>query len=740
MRRRAIVIGALVLVVGVGAAAPRLRPWWRERALRSIPRPLSVLLVTLDTTRADRLGAYGHPAAATPRFDALAERGVLFRQAYAHVPLTCPSHASLLTGRLPPRHGVRDNGGFVLAADIPTLAERFADAGHRTAAFVSAFVLDRRFGLARGFGTYHDRVPAAAAEDHGDPSRRSVRAEETVGRALEWLRTDPARPFFLWVHLFDPHQPYEPPEPFASRFREDPYQGEIAYMDAQLGRLLEAEAARRALVAVVGDHGEGLGDHEEVTHSYFIYSNTQRVPLLLALPGHLPEGTTVEGIARGVDLAPTLLDLAGLPALPDADGVSLTPQITGARSGDVGPAYLESYHPRFWWGAQELLGLRSGRWLFIEAPRPELYDVAADPSEKTNLAAARPTELEALRNRLRGFNAGGAPPEGRSPMDAETERNLRALGYLGAGAAPPEGPLPDAKDNGPLLDLVTRGHGFASQGRPADALVAFQKALALNPRAASVRLRVADALLQLDRVEEAFQAYAEAARERPDDAPFLGMSRARARQGRRAEAVEIVRAGLKSFPASTMLNTQLGQLRLEQDDAREAERAFRAALAAAPFDEGARWGLAQAMAAQSRMDEAVPLWLALAEDTPDSPEARQAGTRLLAWADRALDQDRHEEAGRAYEAALKAGAVSEAVYLNLGLAQWKMGKREDAMAALARGLVRFPDSAELHYRTARLLEAAGRRAEAAAAYRRTLELAPGRADAVAGLKRLGAPG
>jgi arylsulfatase A-like enzyme/predicted Zn-dependent protease len=740
MRRRAIAIGALLLAAGAGAAAPWLRPWWRERALRRAPRPLSVLLVTLDTTRADRLGAYGHPGGATPHLDALARGGVLFRQAYAHVPLTCPSHASLLTGRLPPRHGVRDNGGFVLADGIPTVAERFREAGHRTAAFVSAFVLDRRFGLARGYGTYHDRVPAAAADDHGDPSRRSVRAEETVGRALEWLRAEPGRPFFLWVHLFDPHQPYEPPQPFAQRFREDPYQGEIAYMDAQLGRLLEAEVMRRALVAVVGDHGEGLGDHQEVTHSYFIYSNTQRVPLMLALPGHLPEGTTVQGIARGVDLAPTLLDLAGLPALPDADGRSLTPQITGATSGDAGPAYLESYHPRFWWGAQELLGLRSGPWLFIEAPRPELYDVATDPSEKTNLAATRPAELEALRRRLRGLNAGGAPPEGRAPMDAETERNLRALGYLGAGAPPPEGPLPDAKDNGPLLDLVTRGHGFASQGRPADALLAFREALALNPRSTSVRLRVADMLLQLDRLEEAFQAYAEAARERPGDAAFLGMSLARGRQGRRADAMELARAGLESFPASTTLNKQLGRLCLQQGDAKEAERAFRSALAVAPSDEAARWGLAQAVAAQSRVEEAVPLWLALAEEAPDSPEARQATPRLLGWADRALGQDRSAEARRAYEAALRAGAASEALYLNLGLALWKMGKREEAMAALERGRARFPDSAELHYRTARLLESAGRRAEAAAAYRRTLELAPGRADVVAGLKRLGSPG
>ncbi|HET9316578.1 MAG TPA: sulfatase, partial [Vicinamibacteria bacterium] len=389
--------GALVAAaVAVALLSPRLRPWLRERALARAPRPLSVVLLTLDTTRADRLGCYGHPGGASPNLDALARRGVLFRQAYAHVPLTCPSHASLLTGRLPTGHGVRDNGGYVLAPGLPTLAERFAAAGHRTGAFVSAFVLDRRFGLARGFATYHDAVPAGSAADQGDPSHRAVRAEETIDRALRWLEQDPGRPFFLWVHLFDPHHPYEAPEPYRSRFGADPYLGEIAYTDAQVGRLLEAAGRRRALVAVMGDHGEGLGDHEEITHGYFVYSNTQRVPLLLALPGVLPEGASVDGVVRGVDLAPTLLDLAGLPGLPEPDGVSLRAHVAGRRGDDAGPAYVESYHPRFWWGAQEVLGVRSGRWLFVEAPRPELYDVAADPAEKTNLAASHPAEMDAL--------------------------------------------------------------------------------------------------------------------------------------------------------------------------------------------------------------------------------------------------------------------------------------------------------------------------------------------------------
>lgn len=735
-RKASIPVAVLALLGALAAAWPLLRPFWRERALRGAPRPLSVLLVTLDTTRADRLGCYGRAGAATPNLDALAARGVLFRQAYAHVPLTCPSHASMLTGRLPTRHGVRDNGGYVLAPEIPTVAERFQAAGHRTGAFVSAFVLDRRFGLARGFGTYHDRVPPGRAADQGDPSHRSVRAEDTVGRAMQWLSAATAQPFFLWVHLFDPHHPYEPPEPFASRFRADPYDGELAYLDAQLGRLIEAAAARGALVAVMGDHGEGLGDHQEVTHSYFVYSNTQRVPFLLSLPGHLPAGTAVDGVVRGVDLAPTLLDLAGLPALPETDGSSLVPWLTGRRDGDAGPAYLESYHPRFWWGASELLGLRSGRWLFIEAPRPELYDVAADPAEKANLAASRPAELEALRARLRTFNAGGPPaPAGR--VDAETARNLRALGYLGAGAAPVTGRLPDAKDNGPVLEAVTRGHELLERGQPAAALAQFEQALAKNPRSASVRGRVAETLLRLGRYDDSFRVHSEAGDEQPTEEAFVGMAKARQGQKRIAEAIALARAGRAAFPASTSMAVLESQLLLGSGDAKGAEAAARAAVAIAAADEAARGALANALAAQKRAAEALEVRLALAEDSPSSSEARQGAAALAAWADEAMAASEFEAARRRYAAVLATGAGNEALFMNLALALFRANRKDDALATLERGRERFPESADLHYRAGRLLESAGRRTEAAAAYRRALQIAPGRADAAESLARVG---
>ena len=598
-------------------------------------------------------------------------------------------------------------------------------------------MLDRRFGLARGFATYHDRVPPGRAADQGDPSHRAVRAEETVGRAMEWLSAEPSRPFFLWVHLFDPHHPYEPPEPFASRFRENPYDGEIAYMDAQLGRLLDAAAARGALVAVMGDHGEGLGDHQEVTHSYFVYSNTQRVPFLLSLPGHVPAGAAVDGVVRGVDLAPTLLDLAGLPALPETDGTSLVPWLTGQRDGDAGPAYLESYHPRFWWGAQELLGLRSGRWLFIEAPRPELYDVAADPGEKTNLAASHPAELEALRGRLRAINAGG-PPKSAARVDAETAAQpagprirRRGTGARRGPAAGRQGQRPGAGSGHPRA----RAPGARPAGggaRPVRAGARAEPAVRLRARTGGGDAPATRAeRRRLPRLRGSGRGAADRGdvRRHGEGAPGPnGASTTRSRSSapdappsRRARRWPSWRASCCSAAA-----TRSG-----------AEAAARAAVAVASGDEAARGALADALVAQKRTAEALEVRLALAEDSPQSNEARQGAAALAVWADEALAASDFEAARRRYAAVVATGAVNEPLFLNLALALFRLDRKDDALATLERGRERFPESADLHYRAGRLLEGAGRRKEAAAAYRRALAIAPGRADASASLARVG---
>jgi arylsulfatase A-like enzyme len=337
MSRRALLLLTVVgLTVAALPAARAVRPWWRVRAIRSAPERPDVLLITMDTTRADKLGCYGGDPGVSPALDALARNGVLFRRAYSHVPVTLPSHSSILTGLSPARHGVHDNGTFVLDAAPPTLAEAFTKAGYRTAAFVSSVILDRKFGLARGFERYEDSLETDESED----ILVQVPAEVTVGRALAWVRETDPRPVFAWVHLYDPHTPYDPPELFAARFPGKPYDGEIAYMDSQIGALLAglAERKRPTLVAAIADHGESLGEHQEPTHAFFVYGATQHVPLIVSYPGVLAAGSEVAPLVRSVDLAPTLLEIAHLPVPEGLDGRSLVPLATGASDRETGPA------------------------------------------------------------------------------------------------------------------------------------------------------------------------------------------------------------------------------------------------------------------------------------------------------------------------------------------------------------------------------------------------------------------
>src|SRR5439155_12699307 len=286
------------------------------RPLLPVRAAPDILLITLDTTRADHLGAYGDRRAQTPRLDQLARDGVLFERAIAAAPITLPAHASLLTGIYPFTHGVRNNGSFSLRPAVPTLTTVLHERGYVTAAFVSAFVLDRRYGLAQGFDTYNDRFVRTDAR--GELERRG---DETARAAGEWLNRvgRDERPLFLWVHLYDPHDPYDPPPPFREAFAGRPYDGEIAFADQAVGAIFDqyARLGRRVppIVAVVGDHGESLGEHEEETHAMFVYESTLRVPLILSWPGHLPAGRRVPAVVRGIDLAPTLLDLAGQPPL-----------------------------------------------------------------------------------------------------------------------------------------------------------------------------------------------------------------------------------------------------------------------------------------------------------------------------------------------------------------------------------------------------------------------------------------
>ena len=732
MTRRAplwITAGVLALLFGF---TPLLRPLWRERTLRAAPRPLDVILLTLDTTRADHLGCYGRGGGTSPNLDGLARSGVLFRRAYSHVPLTAPSHSSLLTGLLPSRHGVHDNGGYVLKEEFATLAEQFVEAGYRTGAFVSAFVLDRRFGLARGFATYEDDVLQGRPEE----ILAAVRGEVTVDRALAWLRARDQRPSFAWVHLYDPHLPYEPPEPYAARFKDQPYDGEIAYMDAQVGRLLSAVAAggRPTLVAAIGDHGESLGEHQEMTHSYFIYQATQRVPFLLALPGWLPQGLVVEPVVRGVDLMPTLLEIAGLPVPGGLDGESLVPLVTQRSQREPGPVYLESYHPRLWWGARELLGLRTGPWLFIQSPRPELYNVDEDPAETVNLAARHPQEMERFAARLRGYTAGRDPMAGLTATDPETAGRLRALGYAAGAAAataPATADLPDAKDNAPLLAAYSEAEELSARGQREAALAKYREALAVNPRSVTVRLSVANSLLDLGRFHESGEEFAALSAQHPDDPAYVqGLARCLAGEGKGKEALGLLSAAVAKAPEEALLREELGAALLDAGRAEEAEKELRRVVDASPRRVAPRLTLAAALAALGRLGEAASAYIRVLELSPRSLEGQKAARALGPLGDRMLAREDLPEARAAYRAALEqGGAEREEIYLNLALVAYRLGRRNESLEVLQKGVARWPESSGLHYRLGRLYAEGGRRSDAEREYRRAIDLDGARKDA-----------
>jgi arylsulfatase A-like enzyme len=438
------------------------------------PVPDRVLLVTIDTLRADHVGCYGAQHARTPVLDTLAASGVRFAAAVSPAPLTLPSHASLMTALDPPGHGVRHNSIHRLAEGPATLAERMRGAGFASAAFVGALVLDRRFGLDRGFDVYDDRMQGRSSRLAGFAERP---ADDVVEAALAWLERAPER-FFLWLHVYDPHADHVPPKGFAAAFASRPYDGEIAFVDLQLGRLLDGVRARFGgdglLVAVTSDHGESLGEHGERTHSYTVYEATQRIPLILQGTG-IPRGRVVEAPVGLVDVAPTLLAAVGAPPLPGADGRDLAPLFDGG-SPPERALYVETLATWLDYGWSPLVGLRTEGVKYIRAPRPELYDLRADPDELHNIAQASPGLVERLDAELERRLERGVRASETLSLDASDRARLESLGYVvpGPGAAggprPDRAAGPDPKDEIGLLARVADAQLHGQRGRFRDGL------------------------------------------------------------------------------------------------------------------------------------------------------------------------------------------------------------------------------------------------------------------------------
>lgn len=499
----------LPMLLGFGSLFLAPPPFAAAAAARN------VVLVSIDTLRADHVGCYGGPAGATPTLDRLAARGARFEKAWSAVPITTPSHASFLTGLFPPETGVRTNGIEKIPAEAPTLAERLKALSFQTAGFVGAFPLDRQFGFDRGFETYDDEMPSGGSSRFDAERRATV----VVDRALAWLGSrDSKRPFFLFVHLYDPHRTYQPPEPFRSRWPKDPYTGEIAYADAEVGRLfdrLEKEGrAADTLFVVVSDHGEGLGEHGEETHMTLVYDATLRVPMIFAGPG-VPKGRVVSSEpASLVDLVPTILAAVGAKPSGKLSGSDLSPlfalhgkgTLTGPR-----PFWAESLLPEVQFGWAPLTSVREGKWKYIRAPEEELFDTEADPGELKNLLGSDPERDNSLRRLLRRtekeLQPVAPPAASEAKLDPEALRKLQSLGYLAAGggsgsSAGDPMKLPDPKKKIDLVNATQELRLFEGTARAGEAIEGYRKLLRENPGEGWLRLVLARALVPLGRPAE----------------------------------------------------------------------------------------------------------------------------------------------------------------------------------------------------------------------------------------------
>ena len=633
--------------------------------------PPNVLLITIDTVRADRIGAYGYAKGATPAMDRLAREGVRFADATTQAPLTGPAHAALLTGQYPARLGVRDNATTPLPAGTATAAALFKANGYRTGGFVGAFILGSEYGFAQGFDAFDATFGQFST---GNKLQAQRRGGQVADAAIKWLRAG-SGPFFAWVHLYDAHSPYDAPAPFKARFAAAPYDGEVAYVDSCIARIVAAlepgAQLDRTAIAVVADHGEGLGDHGEAEHGLFLYESVLRVPWILRLPGRESAGTVVKAQVRAIDVMPTVAAIAGV-ATPKVDGENVLPFVRGAAPHDPAPSYAETYYPKWHFGWSELRSVRVGDWKYIDAPKPELYDMRTDTVERRNLVDARgplAAGLSAELNRIAGPFAASAAADAPQP-DPETLARLRSLGYVGIAAPSSGGRGADPKDMIPKLEAfrsgISRAIDALGRNAPDVAIVELKKLVAINERSYELHLFLGDAYVAKRQFETALGEYdAAALLNAHSTAPMVSQARVFLAMGDVARAQQKIDAAAAREPGSSEVALVRGEILERQGRYAEALAQYDAAVHANGSDPQARASLASLAMQLRQYDAAKPQFEKLIE----------------------------------------------------------MGYRRSRM----------------HFGLAQIAEARGDVRTAAAEYRRALALEPGLAEARAALAKLGAP-
>ncbi len=691
----------------------------------------NVVLVTLDTFRADRIGALGGDVR-TPNLDRLAAEGTLFTNAQTTVPFTFPAHSSIMTGTYPPFHGVRENVGYYLSDQNRTLAETFSEAGYDTAGFVSAFVLDARWGIARGFGHYYDDFDLGAFEN---PNLGSVQrpGTDTIAAALDWFdkRSDPDRPFFVWLHLFDAHDPYTPPAPFASQYPGRPYDAEIAYTDALVGRFID-DLQERGLLAetalvVTSDHGEGLGDHGELFHGLFVYESTVHVPLIVRLPrGRAPEALRSALPVSHVDIAPTLLELTGQEVGEAMQGRSLVPDLRGSAKEAMAEraVYAESFYPLLHYGWSPLRVLRSAAAKLIAAPEPELYRPNEDPGEKRNLfedgpeGAALLVELEALASEIEQ----GAVGAEAADLDPQALAQLQALGYVAgpgevaASSWDPSVPRPDPKTKVHLHRGIMLAQGKVSEGRDEEATALLERALAEDPALIDGHQLLGEVALRQENPEAAMRHYQRALELDSGHRPSLfGLASCHRAQGRIDDALLGFRRILDIAGQDSKASLAIADLEVERGNLDVAREALVAA--AREGVPAAIWNRLGEVQALSERPEAAKRSFARALEA--KPELSQPHFNLGVLAEEAGDA---EGARRAYEAAIARAPKHYQAQFNLARLEGALGQKARERALLEQAIASKPDFAVGYFFLGKALMEAGELERAEEAARKGLEL------------------
>lgn len=607
-------LGCLAYFLVIGPGKSRIKP--------PDASAFNILLITLDTTRADHLGSYGYPRAKTPSLDDLAREGIRFARAYCPAPVTLPSHISILSGLYPIAHGVRNNGHH-LRPGIRTLAEILKGRGYATAAFVSSFSVDSRFGIDRGFDVYDDTFQPQASLKSANAERP---AEGTFDRFSRWLENGWSSQFFAWVHYYDPHLPYDPPPPYKEEFNDRPYDGEIAYMDNYVGAILDRLRTKgileKTIIVVAGDHGEGLGDKVEVGHGIFLYEGTLRVPLIFYNLKILPRPRVDESEVRLVDVAPTILELVGLKdEAAGMQGQSLVPRLGGKAGKDL-DSLIETFFPRESFGWSELVGIISGPWKYIQAPRPELYDLKNDPEEKQNLydleanqSAVLKAKLESELLRLGSDSQASGEPETARADDLE---KLRSLGYVNFAPAKPGSVFPDPKDKIDLIRLIQQAQAYEIEQQYPEAERVYGQILKDIPDSPASYVNLAIVQAMQKKFDQAIGALNQGLARIPDSGILLaGLGHIYLASGRSREALESMEKVLASDPRNTDALTVCAGLLEQTGRAEEARVYYERALSVEPDSRYLRTNYAGNLASSGKFREAIKVYETLINDFPE---------------------------------------------------------------------------------------------------------------------------